>query len=77
MSTTYPNNQDRHLKGYRGALFIILLLENAAIVVEWCSDSSRLGENVLVSLHNLIRDAIFVFHEALGCEEGRRHRTTL
>ena len=60
----YTNPYDKswcvdHLRSFS---FLLPSFENAAIVVDGCSESSRLGEDILVCLYHLLSHVPFVLH---------------
>ena len=65
MSELYPDDENGHLD-LLGALFHLPLLEDAAVVVKWCSDGPGLGEDILVCLNHLRSEASRVPLQTLG-----------
>ena len=65
MPKLYPDDENGHLD-LLGALSYLHLFEQAAVVVEWCSEGPRLGEDILVCLNHLRSEASCVPLQALG-----------
>ena len=61
----YPNDKDGCLNCLGGTSLLLLLIKHAAVVVDGCSESPRLGEDILVRLYHLISEISLVFHQAL------------
>ena len=69
ISHAYPYDQDWCLNCLGGrfgcSISPFALLEHAAVVVDRSSKCPGLGEGVLVSLHNLVSEAISVLAQSL------------
>ena len=61
----YPDDEDGQLKHLCSTLHL-RTFENAAVVIQRCSDRPRLREHVLIRLNYFIRDVTLVFHKTLN-----------